>query len=50
MPSLPSVMAHNIVNRVFLLSTMGGAFSDFGKKFFVMPNPMYGSWMGNPRD
>lgn len=26
------------------------AFADFGRKYFVIPNPMYGSWMGNPPD
>jgi 5'-nucleotidase (lipoprotein e(P4) family) len=23
------------------------AFRDFGERYFVLPNPMYGSWMGN---
>lgn len=26
-----------------------GALDDFGERFFVLPNPMYGSWEGNPR-
>ncbi|HEX9732825.1 MAG TPA: hypothetical protein VGG06_12665 [Thermoanaerobaculia bacterium] len=26
------------------------AFADFGRKYVVIPNPMYGSWMGNPSD
>jgi len=26
-----------------------GALDDFGDRFFVLPNPMYGSWEGNPR-
>lgn len=26
------------------------AFEDFGRKYFVIPNPMYGSWVGNPRN
>ncbi len=26
------------------------AFRDFGRRFFAIPNPMYGSWVGNPRD
>jgi len=26
------------------------AFADFGRKYFVIPNPMYGSWVGNPRN
>ena len=26
------------------------AFSDFGSRFIVIPNPMYGSWAGNPRN
>jgi predicted secreted acid phosphatase len=25
-----------------------GAFTDFGTRFFVLPNPMYGSWTENP--
>jgi len=25
-------------------------FIDFGERFIVMPNPMYGSWYENPRD
>jgi len=25
------------------------AFGDFGVKYFVLPNPMYGSWAANPR-
>jgi len=25
-----------------------GAFGGFGTKFFLLPNPMYGSWAGNP--
>ncbi|HSG46586.1 MAG TPA: HAD family acid phosphatase [Longimicrobiales bacterium] len=25
-----------------------GAFGDFGTRFFVLPNPMYGSWERNP--
>jgi 5'-nucleotidase (lipoprotein e(P4) family) len=25
----------------------GEAFADFGTRFFVLPNPMYGSWEGN---
>lgn len=28
----------------------GDAFKDFGVRWFVLPNPMYGSWEGNPRD
>lgn len=24
------------------------ALNDFGTRFFVLPNPMYGSWLGNP--
>jgi acid phosphatase len=24
--------------------------ADFGDRFFVLPNPMYGSWAGNPKD
>lgn len=23
------------------------AYADFGRKYFILPNPMYGSWMGN---
>ena len=26
------------------------AFTDFGKRFFALPNPMYGSWEANPKD
>lgn len=26
------------------------AFEDFGRRFFVLPNPIYGSWPGNPRE
>ena len=26
------------------------AFADFGVEYFVLPNPMYGSWVRNPRD
>jgi 5'-nucleotidase (lipoprotein e(P4) family) len=26
------------------------ALADFGRRFFVLPNPMYGSWEGNPRN
>lgn len=26
------------------------AFKDFGTRFIVIPNPMYGSWVGNPRN
>jgi 5'-nucleotidase (lipoprotein e(P4) family) len=26
------------------------AFTDFGHRYFVIPNPMYGSWESNPRD
>jgi 5'-nucleotidase (lipoprotein e(P4) family) len=26
------------------------AFRDFGTRFIVIPNPMYGSWTGNPRN
>lgn len=26
------------------------AFADFGRRFFVIPNPMYGSWTSNPPD
>jgi len=26
------------------------AFADFGRRFIVLPNPMYGSWVGNPRE
>ena len=26
-----------------------GAFVDFGSRFFVLPNPMYGSWEKNPQ-
>jgi len=26
------------------------AFSDFGSLYFIMPNPMYGSWIENPQD
>jgi 5'-nucleotidase (lipoprotein e(P4) family) len=26
------------------------AFSDFGDKYFVLPNPLYGSWEENPQD
>jgi 5'-nucleotidase (lipoprotein e(P4) family) len=26
------------------------AFAEFGTRFFVLPNPMYGSWEGNPPD
>jgi 5'-nucleotidase (lipoprotein e(P4) family) len=26
------------------------AFADFGRRFIVIPNPMYGSWESNPRD
>ena len=28
----------------------GAAFADFGDRFFVLPNPVYGYWMENPRD
>ncbi len=27
-----------------------GAFEGFGGELFVVPNPMYGSWEGNPKD
>ena len=33
-----------------LRSGPAGAFSDFGRRFFAFPNPMYGSWVGNSRD
>jgi 5'-nucleotidase (lipoprotein e(P4) family) len=26
------------------------AFADFGRRFIVLPNPMYGSWTSNPRE
>jgi len=26
------------------------AFGDFGKRFIVLPNPVYGSWASNPQD
>lgn len=26
------------------------AFANFGRRFFVLPNPMYGSWEGNPQN
>jgi predicted secreted acid phosphatase len=26
------------------------AFADFGSRFVVVPNPMYGSWVGKPRN
>ncbi|MCA9603379.1 MAG: hypothetical protein KC417_15205 [Myxococcales bacterium] len=26
------------------------AFAGFGAAYFVIPNPMYGSWLGNPRE
>ncbi len=26
------------------------AFADFGRRFIVIPNPMYGSWESNPRE
>ena len=26
------------------------AFSEFGRRFFILPNPMYGSWEQNPPD
>lgn len=26
------------------------AFADFGRKYFIIPNPMYGSWMGNEEE
>lgn len=26
------------------------AFAEFGRRFIVLPNPMYGSFLGNPRD
>jgi 5'-nucleotidase (lipoprotein e(P4) family) len=29
-------------------SEPAAAFEDFGERFFVVPNPMYGSWVGNP--
>jgi len=25
------------------------AFADFGASYFILPNPVYGSWLGNPR-
>jgi len=28
----------------------GEAFADFGSRYFVVPNPVYGSWTGNPQD
>lgn len=28
----------------------GEAFAEFGKRYFVLPNPIYGSWTGNPQD
>ncbi len=33
-----------------LRSGPDSAFRDFGRRFFVIPNPMYGSWVGNPRN
>ncbi|MEM7483347.1 MAG: HAD family acid phosphatase [Acidobacteriota bacterium] len=27
-----------------------GAFSAFGERFFIVPNPLYGGWRRNPRD
>ncbi len=26
------------------------SFAEFGDRFFILPNPLYGSWEGNPRD
>ncbi|MEE8278275.1 MAG: HAD family acid phosphatase [Thermoanaerobaculia bacterium] len=26
------------------------AFEEFGESYFILPNPMYGSWVGNPRE
>ena len=28
----------------------GEAFAKFGRRYFVLPNPVYGSWTGNPQD
>jgi len=28
----------------------GDAFAEFGRRYFVLPNPVYGSWTGNPQN
>ncbi len=28
----------------------GDAYTQFGSRYFAMPNPLYGSWTGNPQD
>jgi len=31
------------------LPTTDTAFQKFGKEWFLLPNPIYGSWTGNPQ-
>ena len=33
-----------------LASKDDAAYADFGKKLFVLPNPMYGSWEKTPQN
>lgn len=39
----------NIQDFPHLSQASPGDPADFGVRYFVLPNPMYGSWVGNPR-
>lgn len=56
LPPLPLVLwvGDNIQDFPALDQTLrtrpDGAFADFGARYFVIPNPMYGSWERNPQE
>ena len=35
-------------NLTQMVRTLSGGYADFGVKYFLLPNPMYGSWEKNP--
>jgi len=52
--SLPPVnvlawLGDNIRDFPKLTQQSPGNENDFGNRFFVLPNPMYGSWVNNPQ-
>ncbi|MFI5257962.1 MAG: HAD family acid phosphatase [Gemmatimonadales bacterium] len=36
------------LTQAAMRSAPASAFDEFGERFVVLPNPMYGSWEGNP--
>ena len=55
-PGIPALkvvawVGDNILDFPGMSQAMRGdpkAFADFGRRFFILPNPMYGSWQQNP--